>query len=69
MQAQETVEKIKTADESEVKIDKALGFKTIKGKDERIVARFMAQIEEETGATGSEAFVKFISSIFFNIGK
>lgn len=59
-QSAETVEKIKEADEKPVKIEKALGFKTIQGKDERFVARFMAQIEAETGKAGAEAFVEFV---------
>lgn len=56
----ETVRQIEEADEKEVKIDKALGFKSIKGKDERLVAVFMAQLEDETGKTGAEAFIDFI---------
>ena len=63
IQATETAEKIRAADDGDVRIEKALGFKTIKGKDERVVARFMAQIEAETEKSGSEAFVAFINSI------
>lgn len=59
----ETSRKIEETDERPVKIDKALGFKSIQGRDERVVARFMAQIEAETGKTGADAFVTFISSI------
>lgn len=59
----ETSRKIGETDERPVKIDKALGFKSIQGRDERVVARFMAQIEAETGKVGAEAFVAFISSI------
>lgn len=62
-QAAETNERIKEADERPVKIDKALGFKVIQGKDERFIARFMAQIEAETGKTGAEAFVEFVRGL------
>lgn len=62
-QSAETIEKIKEADERDVKIEKALGFKSIRGKDERVVARFMAQVEAETGKTGADAFVAFCSAV------
>jgi ParB-like chromosome segregation protein Spo0J len=62
-QAEESTQKVAEVDAREVKIDKALGFKSIPGADERHVARFMAQIEAEMGATGSEAFVRFIKSV------
>lgn len=61
-QAIETEQTLKEADEKEVPVAKALGFKSIKGKDERSVAIFMAQIEEQTGKTGAEAFIAFIVS-------
>lgn len=57
--ATETEEKIIEADEAEVRIADALGFKTIKGAQERTVARFMAKIEGETSKAGAEAFVEF----------
>lgn len=62
-QADESTQKVAEVDAREVKIDKALGFKSIPGADERHVARFMAQIEAEMGATGSEAFVRFIKGV------
>lgn len=62
-QAAETTRKIEEADEKPVKIEKALGFKAIQGKDERWVARFMAQVEAETGKTGAEAFVEFVRNL------
>jgi hypothetical protein len=62
-QAAETSKKIEEADEKPVKIEKALGFKAIQGKDERWVARFMAQVEAETGKTGAEAFVEFVRNL------
>jgi ParB-like chromosome segregation protein Spo0J len=62
-QALETQEKIKQTDERPVKIQAALGFKDIQGKDERHVARLMAHAEELTGQTGAEAFVEFARRI------
>ena len=62
-QAAETTKKIEEADDKPVKIEKALGFKSIQGRDERYVARFMAQIEAETGKTGADAFVAFIRGL------
>lgn len=62
-QSAETSKKIEEADEKSVKIEKALGFKAIQGKDERWVARFMAQVEAETGKTGAEAFVEFVRNL------
>lgn len=65
-QAAETIAKIEEVDGRSISIDKALGFKTVKGKDERHIARFMAQVEAETGKTGAEAFVAFIQSVISN---
>ena len=62
-QAQESASKVAEVDEREVKIDKALGFKAIQGKDERHVARFMAQVEADMNCTGAEAFVKFVKTV------
>lgn len=59
-QATETTASIVAAGEKEVSIAKALGFKTIKGADERAIAMFMAQIEGESGKTGADAFMEFI---------
>lgn len=62
-QAAETFEKIKATDERDVKIQVALGFKSVRGADERHVARFMAHAEEATGLTGAEAFVAFAKQL------
>lgn len=62
-QAAETTKKIEETDARPVKIEKALGFKDIKGADERHVARFMAQIEAESGMAPADAFVNFIKQI------
>lgn len=58
-QAEETKATIAAAADKPVQIAKALGFKTIKGSDERAVATAMALIEADTGLTGADAFVKF----------
>ena len=65
----ETVQKVAEVDEKEVRIDKALGFKSIKGKDERLVAIFMAQLEGDTGKTGAEAFIDFVRVFSANVDK
>lgn len=48
--------------EAEVPIGRALGFKSIKGKDERFVAVFMAQLQGETGKDAADAFVEFVKT-------
>lgn len=60
VQAAETAVAMKEADEKPVQIAKALGFKAIKGADERAVAMFMAQIEADTKKDGADAFMDFI---------
>lgn len=58
-QSEEMSDHIKTVDLREVRIADALGFKKVRGEDQRPIARFMARIEEETGKQGAEAFVRF----------
>lgn len=62
-QASETAEAVAAAGEAAVPIAKALGFKTIQGKDERLVARFMAQLEAELGQSGEHAFMAYIRGV------
>lgn len=62
-QAAETKREVQAADVREVKIAKALGFTAIQGKDERVVARFMAVAEGETGLTGADAFVGYLKKL------
>lgn len=59
-QASETIEKVSAADDKEIPIAKALGFKTIKTKDEKYVAAFIATIEQETGREGADAFIQYV---------
>lgn len=59
-QAEATVAKIKEVDERDVSITDALGFKRIKGADERRVVMWMAELEAQFKLTGADAFVAFI---------
>ncbi|MBP4452162.1 ParB N-terminal domain-containing protein [Acinetobacter baumannii] len=61
-QTEETIKKIEETDARAVRIDKALGFKEIKGEDERFVAQFMAVAEGETGLEGADAFIEYIKN-------
>lgn len=58
-QAAESTEAVERADSKPIKIERVLGFKSVSGKDERPIAKFMALIEAETGLTGADAFVAF----------
>lgn len=62
-QTAETAQKVKEADEKPIKIEKALGFNSIQGRDERAVVRFMAQIEAESGLRGADAFIDFVKKV------
>lgn len=59
-QDRETAETIIAIADKPVAIAKALGFKTIKGADERDVAMFIAQLEADSGKTGADAFLHFV---------
>jgi len=63
VQAEETRAAAALVAEAPIKIEKALGFKSIKGSDERAVATAMALIEDETKLTGADAFVKFCKTL------
>lgn len=62
-QAAETTATVAAAADKPVAIAKALGFKTIRGADEREVAIFMAQLEEDSGKVGEEAFMEFVRTM------
>lgn len=62
-QASETTASITASADKPVKVEKALGFKTIKGSDERAVAIFMANLETESGKTGADAFMEFVNTM------
>lgn len=53
-----TDEKIVQAAEKRVGLDKALGFKTVKGSDVIVLSRFMALITGETGLEPEQALIK-----------
>lgn len=56
-------EALKTTGDKEVRIEKALGFKTVLGKDEKYIVRFMAQLEADSGKQGGDAFVSFVRDL------
>lgn len=62
-QSEETLDRIKKADDRAVRIEKALGFKEVEGRDERVIVRFMALAEATTGLEGAPAFVAYISQL------
>ena len=45
------------ADEDNVRLDKAFGFKNVPLRDQKVVSRFMAEIEASTGLTAQEALL------------
>lgn len=55
-------ENIREVEDSDVRIADALGFRKVKGADQRPIARFMARIEADTGLQGAEAFVTFVEN-------
>ena len=59
-QAAETAATIAAAADTPVSIAKALGFKSIKGSDERAVAMFMANLGGQTDKSGADAFIDFV---------
>lgn len=59
-QTEETQTQIAESVAKPVPIAKALGFKSIRGDEERLVATWMAAIEEECGLTGADAFMALI---------
>lgn len=61
-QATETTRKLETVAKSEIKLENALGFKSIKGEHEKIIVRFMAMIEAQTGLAGRDAFIQFATN-------
>lgn len=62
-QDEQTLQKLLDADARPVPIQKALGFKEVFGKDERVIVRFMAVAEGETGLEGASAFVSYLNQL------
>lgn len=61
-QEKETAEKVAATDASAEKIVKALGFNAIPIAAVKSVRKFMAEIEEETGMKGADAFVNWVEA-------
>lgn len=68
-QTAETAEKVEELKGAQVSVAKALGFKTIAGRDEIYVSRLMAQIELETGKTGGEALGEYARKMAGDVSK
>lgn len=51
------------ADEEDVRLDKAFGFKTIPLRSQKVITRFMAEVEAKTGLTGAEALVGYMREV------
>lgn len=62
-QAQETEATISASADKPVPVAKALGFKTVRGADERELVMFMAQLEADSGKTGADAFMEFVRTM------
>lgn len=61
-QEKETAEKVAATDASSEKIVKALGFNAIPIAAVKSVRRWIAEIEEETGMKGADAFVNWVEA-------
>lgn len=61
-QERETAEKVAATDASGEKIVKAFGFNEIPISAVKAVRRFIAEIEEETGMKGADAFVNWVEA-------
>jgi ParB-like chromosome segregation protein Spo0J len=59
-QEKETEAKVKATDASSEKLVKAIGFNAVPIGAVKDVRRFMADIEQQTGKTGAEAFVAWV---------
>lgn len=51
------------ADAEDVRLDKAFGFKTVPLRDQKVVTRFMAEIEATHGKSGVEALVQHMREV------
>lgn len=56
----EVEERAEKAGSEDVRLDKAFGFKTVPLKDQKVISRFMAEIEARTGLKGPDALVDFM---------
>lgn len=55
------------ADNHDVRLDKAFGFKTIPLRDQKVLNRFMAEIEASTGETGVNALVSHMRDVLESV--
>jgi len=62
-QNEEGKKTVEAVDNRDVKIEKVLGFKTVKGKHERAIVRFMASLEEQYGMLPEDSFVQFVNDL------
>ena len=61
-QERETADKVAATDESDVRVTKAFGFSSIPIAAVKHVRKFIAEIEEETGMKGGEAFANWVAA-------
>jgi len=64
---EEVQERAEQADADSVRLDKALGFKTIPLKDQKVVTRFLAVIEDKHGKAGAEALIQHMREVLGSI--
>jgi hypothetical protein len=57
------VKSVEAADARDVKLEKVFGFRSVPGRDEKHLARFLATIEEQTGLTGAQALVAHAKAV------
>jgi hypothetical protein len=62
-QKDEDAERVANADNEEVAIAHAFGFKKVTRAEERLISRFLAMLEGETGKTGKEALIAHCESL------
>lgn len=55
-------ERSSAADNSMVRLDKAFGFKELPLKDQKVITRFMAEVEAKTGKAGPDALIDHMKS-------
>ncbi|CCG43272.1 ParB/Srx family N-terminal domain-containing protein [Magnetospirillum molischianum] len=53
----------KATDERPIPLAQAFGFKHVPGAKESVIARFMAQLEAETGLKGADALLHFVEGL------
>lgn len=59
----EVEERAAQVDGDEVRLDKAFGFKVVPLRDQKVVTRFMAEIEAHHGVGGAEALIQHMREV------